>query len=99
MARWVDAPELDESGGRAGKKWVTRKWHGEQMTCELTGKKTYDRLVGSCFDKVGTDIVAAIIAAGHAQDCPRYSKQVRRGGYSEFNTKIGVSRPLKNYCR
>lgn len=94
----VDAPELDESGGRDGMNWMQRNFAGKPVRCELDGTKTHDRLVGTCFGTDGTDISAAVIAAGWAQDCPRYSRSVRKGGYSEFNTPKGKSRPLKSYC-
>ena len=46
--------------------------NGKRVSCELTGAKTYDRLVGTCY--LGDqDIGVAVIAAGLALDCPRYS--------------------------
>lgn len=68
----VDGPELGEKGGRAAKQWMTRNFLRKRVTCVLTGKKTYDRWVGSCFDRNGQDIGGLAIAAGHGRDCPRY---------------------------
>ena len=41
--------------------------NGKRVSCELTGAKTYDRLVGTCY--LGDqDIGVAVIAAGLALD-------------------------------
>jgi endonuclease YncB( thermonuclease family) len=45
---------------------------GKAVYCDLTGEKTYDRYVGVCYTD-SKDIGAAVIAAGHALDCCRYS--------------------------
>ena len=91
----VDAPELDERGGRAGKRWMARAYGGQPLRCVLNGDKTYDRWVGVCYDRNGTDIGAATIAAGHARDCPRFSG----GRYRQFETEASRSIPSKPYCR
>lgn len=91
----VDAPELDERGGRAGREWMRRVFGGERITCDLNGDRTYDRWVGVCFDREGHDIGAAVIAAGHARDCPRYSG----GRYRQFETAASRAIPSKRYCR
>ncbi len=91
----VDAHELDERGGRAGKQWMARSYGGQPLRCVLNGDKTYDRWVGVCYDRNGTDIGAAVIAAGHARDCPRFSS----GRYRKFETKASRAIPSKPYCR
>jgi len=91
----VDGPELDERGGRAAKQWMTRNYLEHPVTCELTGKKTYDRWVGSCFDRAGQDIGALAIGAGYARDCPRYSA----GRYRQFETSESLRLPQHGYCR
>ena len=91
----VDAPELDERGGRAGKLWMEKTYRNATVTCEFNGQKTYDRWVGVCWDARGVDIGGAVIAAGHARDCPRYSG----GRYREFETQASRAIPLKPYCR
>ncbi|MCO8145893.1 thermonuclease family protein [Rhodovulum tesquicola] len=91
----VDSPELKELGGRAGKEWVERTYRGKMMSCVLNGQRSYDRWVGICHDPNGNDIGAAIIAAGHGRDCPRYSG----GRYRKFETKKSRDIPLKPYCR
>jgi endonuclease YncB( thermonuclease family) len=54
---------------------------GGPLRCELTGEKTWKREVGYCFTPDGTDINQAIIAAGAALACPRYSTR-----YMAFET-------------
>ncbi len=90
----VDAPELNTMAGRDGKRWMVNEVRDRHVVCELTGAKTYDRLVGTCF--VGnTNLSAAVIAAGHALDCPRYS----RGKYRHLETPAARSRISRSgYC-
>jgi micrococcal nuclease len=54
----VDGPELDERGGRAGKRWMQRKTLHKPVRCWLTCVKTYDRWVGTCHNSVDQDIEA-----------------------------------------
>lgn len=68
----VDAPELNSRAGRDAKRWMVNYLRNRSITCELNGDRTYDRWVGTCYAD-GQDIGAAVIAAGHALDCPRYS--------------------------
>lgn len=91
----VDAPELNERGGQAGKRWMQNAYSNATITCEFNGQKTYDRWVGVCWDKAGVDLGAAVIAAGHARDCPRYSG----GRYRKFETEASRVIPSKPYCR
>ena len=68
----VSAPELKEPLGPQAKQFMRDLVNGKSVRCELTGAKTYDRLVGTCYlgDR---DIGEAVISAGLALDCPRYS--------------------------
>lgn len=91
----VDAPELDERGGRAGREWMRQVFGGQQLTCRLNGDRTHDRWVGVCWDKDGYDLGASVIATGHARDCPRYSG----GRYRKFETDASRLIPSKRYCR
>lgn len=91
----VDVPELDERGGRAGKTWMQRNYHGKPLTCTLNGDRTHDRWVGICLDQSGTDIGAAVISAGYARDCPRFSG----GRYRTYETAASRALPKKNYCK
>ena len=53
----------------------------------LTGDKTHDRWVGTCYTSSDEDIGVLAIQAGQARDCPRYSG----GKYRQFETQ--ESRP------
>jgi micrococcal nuclease len=65
----VSAPELKEPLGKASKKFMRDLVLGKPVRCELNGKKTYDRLVGTC--SLGDiDIGVAVIEAGLALYCP-----------------------------
>ena len=75
----VSAPELKEPLGPQSKQFMRNLVNGKHVRCELTGAKTYDRFVGTCYLD-GEDIGIAVIAAGRALDCPRYSG----GRYAEF---------------
>ncbi len=91
----VSAPELKEPLGPQSKQFMRNLVNGKHVRCELTGAKTYDRFVGTCYLD-GEDIGIAVIAAGLALDCPRYSG----GRYAEF--ELASSREaikLPNYCR
>ena len=68
----VSAPELDEPLGKASKQFMADLVDGKSVRCELTGSKTYDRLVGTCYLD-DEDVGIAIISEGLALDCPRYS--------------------------
>jgi len=89
----VAAPELKEPGGREGKKFMIDLVNGKTVRCELNGERSYDRVIGVCYLN-GQDIGAAIIAAGLARDCPRFSG----GRYDEFNTTASKRLPFPSYC-
>ena len=91
----VSAPELKEPLGPQSKQFMRNLVNGKHVRCELTGAKTYDRFVGTCYLD-GENIGIAVIAAERALDCPRYSG----GRYAEF--ELASSREaikLPNYCR
>lgn len=91
----VDGPELGTRAGQDAKRWMVNYLRGKEVTCELTGAKTYDRYVGTCF-VAGEDIGAAAIAAGQALDCRRYSG----GKYRGLETSAAKSRIKRaKYCR
>ena len=46
-----------------------------ELTCELTGEKSWNREVGYCFTAAGTDINRAIVESGAALACSRYSNR------------------------
>lgn len=66
----------------------------KSVECRLNGEKTYDRWVGVCYAD-GVDIGAAVISAGHALDCARYSG----GRYKRLETPAAKSRLRRaRYC-
>ena len=89
----VAAPERNELGGAEATATMKRLTAGKIVRCSLTGKKTYKREVGTCW--VGTlDLGAALIAAGKARDCPRFSA----GRYSALEPESVGLLPLPGYC-
>ncbi|WP_254438742.1 thermonuclease family protein [Ruegeria arenilitoris] len=91
----VDAPELGTRSGQDAKRWMVNFLRGKSIECELNGERTYDRWVGVCYAD-GQDIGAAVIAAGHALDCARYSG----GRYRHLETPAAKSRLKRaGYCR
>lgn len=91
----VDGPELNERGGQAAKRWMQKLILRKPVKCWLTGDKTYDRWVGTCYTSSDVDIGALAIQAGQARDCPRYSG----GKYRQFETQESRRLPQHRYCR
>ena len=90
----VDAPELSTPSGRNARRWMVGYLTGKAVTCDLNGDRTHDRYVGVCYAD-GQDIGAAVIAAGHALDCRRYSG----GRYRHLETPAAKSRLRRaRYC-
>lgn len=90
----VDAPELGTRAGQDSRRWMVNFLRGKQVRCDLNGERTHDRWVGICFAE-GEDIGAAVIAAGYALDCERYSG----GRYAALETPAARSRLIRaNYC-
>jgi micrococcal nuclease len=91
----VSAPELKELLGSQSKKFMRELVNGKSVRCDLTGAKTYDRLVGTCYLE-GKDIGISLIEVGLALDCPRYSG----GRYAEFElTEARARIKLPGYCK
>jgi endonuclease YncB( thermonuclease family) len=67
----VDAAELGTERGENAKAVMIAIVTGE-LSCRLTGEKTWRREVGYCTTADGVDINQAIIAQGAALACPRY---------------------------
>ena len=91
----VDAPDKGQPGFQEGREWMKRNYGNRMVRCVLTGARTYDRYVGTCFGSKGENLSAAIIGAGLARDCPRYSG----GKYRKYETARSRSVPMKGYCR
>jgi micrococcal nuclease len=91
----VSAPELDEYLGPESKFYMRGLVLGKSIRCDLNGKKTYDRFVGTCYLE-GVDVGASIIGSGLALDCPRYSS----GRYNTLETEGAIkSIKLPKYCK
>jgi micrococcal nuclease len=70
----------------------------DKVSCELTGDKTYDRLVGICSvmsDNKSTNLHRLIIENSCARDCESYSG----GIYKIYETEGAKELPLPNYCK
>lgn len=91
----VAAPELSEPYGEQAMLAMRGLVAGKQVRCELTGKKTYDRWVGTCYLPNGENLSAAIIGMGLARDCPRYSG----GRYRQYETDRSRRLSFPKYCR
>lgn len=89
-------PELgieEEPGGPEAAAFMARLVNGRTLACEPTGERSRGRPVGVCrLD--GRDVGAAVIAAGLARECPRFS----RGRYAKIETEAGRRLPLPGYC-
>lgn len=90
----VDAPELKTRAGKDARRWMVNYLAGKEVQCDLTGERSYDRWIGVCYVD-GVDIGGAVIAAGHALDCKRYSG----GRYRHLETPAARSRIKRaRYC-
>ena len=90
----VSAPELQELLGPKSRMFMVELVYGKLVRCELNGDKSYDRFVGTCYLS-DRDIGAAVVAAGLALDCPRFSG----GKYRAAETKAARSQiKLPEYC-
>mgnify|MGYP006076879417 CR=1 FL=1 len=68
------------------------------ILCSLSGEKTYNRDVGTCYVKSQDqkiNLQELIVGYGCARDCKRYSK----GKYLDFETDESKLLPLPGYCR
>lgn len=91
----VDAPELTTRAGKDARRWMVNFLRGKPVECQLNGERSYDRWIGVCYVE-GEDIGAAVISAGHALDCRRYSG----GRYRHLEKPSAKSRISRaQYCR
>lgn len=90
----LHAPELGDPGGRRAATFMRDLVLHKAVTCSLTGEKTYDRFVGTCWLD-GADIAGELVAAGLGRDCPRYSG----GRYAAMELDSAKSMPLPDYCK
>ena len=97
----VAAPEMHEPGGLEAATYMLQLVWGQEVTCDLTGERSYGRLVGVCrlddeatIGDGDTDIGAIMIQAGLARECPRYSG----GRYRDLEMDASRALPLPAYC-
>ena len=89
----VAAPERSEPGGAEATAALRQIIADQVVRCSVTGEETHGREVGTCW--IGAqDIGAAVIAAGRARDCPRFSA----GRYAAIERPQAAALPLPRYC-
>ena len=95
----IAAPEAEHEQYEAGRRFLSELIRsGSLLRCGLTGVRSYRREIGYCLLTTRArevDIQAAVVAAGLARDCPRYSA----GRYRRFETDAARALPLPGYCR
>jgi endonuclease YncB( thermonuclease family) len=89
----VDAAELGTARGENAKR-VMLELVTRELTCRLTGEKTWGREVGYCTTADGININQAIVASGAALACPRYDDRYLRFERTEALT----AQPRSAYC-
>ena len=62
----IDAPERSQPFGEAAGETLRRTILDKRITVRVTTEDAYGRLVGTAFDENGTDLNAAMVAAGLA---------------------------------
>jgi micrococcal nuclease len=95
----IAAPEMPrgsstgEPGGHEATAFMEQIAGGRTAVCELTRERTWGRRVGYC-SVGGTDLGEAIVRAGLARDCPRYSG----GRYGAVEAAEARALPFPGYC-
>ena len=97
----VAAPEIahpgldieEEPGGAAAAAFMRELVEGRIVVCDLTGDRTHERQVGTCY-RDGRDVGAELIKAGLARDCRQHS----RGRYAGLERPAAKNLPLPGYC-
>jgi endonuclease YncB( thermonuclease family) len=69
----IDAPELDQPWGKKSKWAMVDICKGHIVTAKLSGERSHDRLVGTCYLPDGTDIGAEMVRRGEALDWALFS--------------------------
>ena len=90
----LHAPEMGEAGGPAAKAFMVDLVAGKVVLCQLEGRRSYDREIGTCALD-GDDIAGLLVAAGLGRDCPRFSG----GKYRQLETNASREIQLPAYCR
>ena len=90
----VAAPELRQARRRGGASLRGRAGRGPTVVCDLTGERSHGHRVGWCH-RDGRKVAEALIKAGLARDCPRYSQ----GRYAAAEPEASRRLPFPSYCR
>ena len=70
------SPE-ERVAGLAAKRWLEDYLATRWVLCRDTGERSRDRIVARC-EVDGQDLGRLVVAAGHALDCPRWSRYAYR---------------------
>ena len=89
----VAAPEKKEPGGKQATEFLRTVCEGQPVRCELDGSKTRGREVGICY-VTDADIGAAVISAGLARECVRFSG----GRYTGLEKPEAKHLAFPGYC-
>ena len=82
-----------EPGGVEAKAFMVELVEGQTVVCDLTQERTHGRRVGWCYLD-GQDIAEALVRAGLARDCPRFSG----GQYAAAVPVHGFETPICAYA-
>lgn len=69
----IDAPELQDKGGRESRDFLKALVEGKPLACDLINRDHYGRRVAQCFLPDGRDLACEMIKAGQAKEWTRYS--------------------------
>ena len=90
----VDAAEMNSELGQHSREVMVGIVGQSELTCVLTGEKTWRREVGYCTTAAGVDINRAIIEQGAALACARYDTR-----YVQFEQTSAVAAQSRaSYC-
>jgi endonuclease YncB( thermonuclease family) len=90
----VDAAETGTARGDDATAIMRGIVGDSELTCRLTGEKTWKREVGFCFTSDGRDIQREIVEMGAALACARYSTR-----YVMFEQADALAaQPRSSYC-
>jgi len=102
----IAAPEDNhtkrEPGGPEATANLARLVNGLRLRCDLDGSlASSNRPVGVCFKPDGSDIGEHQVRAGHARDCPAFSKGRYAGAEQDARAQgknLSAIYPLPRYC-
>jgi endonuclease YncB( thermonuclease family)/outer membrane protein OmpA-like peptidoglycan-associated protein len=89
----LHAPELKEAGGAKAATALRDMVLNRDVTCRLTGERSYDREIGICA-RNGEDVAINLVRAGLARDCPAFS----HGRYAGYEPALVKTMTLPDYC-